>query len=121
MGPQPARKRIDQKASQRHDTARTSPLAERPGSSRSPACLYILGLNEKVKLRGRPVRRYVAESRNGGPVNFNALFSGHSPPQLLPLERRKKAPNSLNGIRGWPLDPKQLPILPLYRQTDCLA
>src|SRR5437879_5497065 len=46
-----------------------------------------IGPNDKVKLRGRLVRRYVAESRNGGPVNFNALFGGgtllHIMPQML--------------------------------------
>src|SRR5437879_5704531 len=38
--------------------------------------------NDKVKLRGRLVRRNVVESRNGGPVNFNALFgpAQHTPP-----------------------------------------
>src|SRR5467141_3781184 len=30
--------------------------------------------NDQVKLRGRLLGRCVAESRNGGPVNFNALF-----------------------------------------------
>lgn len=39
--------------------------------------------NDEVKLRGRLVRRYVAESRNGGPVNFNALFGPPHMPRYI--------------------------------------
>ena len=41
--------------------------------------------------------------------------------QLLTFVCCKKTPNSLDGILGRALDPKKLPILPIYRQTDSLG
>ena len=39
--------------------------------------------DDEVKLRGRLVGRYVVESLDGGPVNFNALFGWPHMPRYI--------------------------------------
>jgi hypothetical protein len=43
----------------------------------------------KVQQRGRLVGRYVAENRNGGPVNFNAWILMKAFPAIMDAARRR--------------------------------